>query len=191
MTTVRIQEIFVLYRSYLWVAPGFCGVLVLEPWLKPRVFVAVTATVSVLLFVLAWDRLTTFSHPLLLWDDAERLVQGRHGLTGLERIYRNRGIAFYHVGRFDLAIDDYSKAININPGYSYAYNDRGAALLQVKRYQEAFEDFDTSLHLVPNNMRSLAGRGAALEALGHKDEANESYRAACSLGWRSACAKLM
>jgi tetratricopeptide (TPR) repeat protein len=134
--------------------------------------------------------LTTFSHPLLLWDDAERLVEGRQGLIGLERIYRNRGIELYRVKKFDMAVEDLSKAISIKPNFSYAYNDRGAAYIAMQRYQEALDDFDTSLRMLPNNMRTLTNRGIALEGLGRKDEAVESYRTACSLGWRTACAKI-
>lgn len=190
LTTVRIQEIFVLYRSYLWLAPAFCAALALEPLLKPRTQLALLGIVPLLLFPLAWERLTTFSHPLLLWDDAERLVHDRDGLPGLERIYRNRGIALYKVAKYELAIEDYTKAILFKPEMSYAYNDRGAALLQLKRYAEALNDFDVSLRLKAGNVRSLAGRGTALEALGRMDEAKESYRSACALGWPAACAKV-
>jgi tetratricopeptide (TPR) repeat protein len=171
-------------------APGFCGLLILEPKLKARLVVAATVAAFLILFPLAWDRLTTFSHPLLLWDDAERLVEGRQGLIGLERIYRNRGIELYRVKKFDMAVEDLSKAISIKPNFSYAYNDRGAAYIAMQRYQEALDDFDTSLRMLPNNMRTLTNRGIALEGLGRKDEAVESYRTACSLGWRTACAKI-
>ncbi len=190
LSTVRIQESFVLYRSYLWAAPAFCGLLAVESRLKPRALGMVIVAAFVFLFPLSWDRLTTFSHPLLLWDDAERLVHDRQGLTGLERIYRNRGIGLYGIKKFDLAIEDLSKAISINSGFSYAYSDRGAAYVQLKRYKEALEDFDASLRLKPNNARTLTNRGIALEGLGRKDEADDSYRSACSLGWRTACAKL-
>jgi protein O-mannosyl-transferase len=189
LATVRIQESFVLYRSYLWLAPAFSGVLLLAPWLRLRGLLALAVVVPLFLFPLSWNRLTTFSHPLLLWDDAERLVDGRQGLTGLERIYINRGKQLHDVRKYDMAIEDYSKAIAMNANFIYAYNNRGASFLELKRYQEAINDFDISLRLKSDNPRSHFGRGTALAALGRTEEAKQSFRAACALGWQSACAK--
>lgn len=187
---VRIQEIFVIYRSYLWLAPAFSAILLLDRWVKGRALIALTAFVPLFLFPLALNRLTTFSHPLLLWDDAVRLVEGKTGLPGLERIYRNRGVELYHVKKHDLAIQDYSKAISLNPSYSPAYNDRGAVLLELNRMQDALADFDNAIRLDPQYPNSQVGRARALEALGRAAEAKENYKVACKLGWQSACAKL-
>jgi hypothetical protein len=189
LSAVRIQESFVLYRSYLWLAPAFCVILLPAPWLRLRTLILLSVIVPLFLFPLAWNRLTTFSHPLLLWDDAASLIKDKQGLTGLERIYRNRGIALHQAKKYDMAIEDYSEAIRLKPTFSHAYNDRGASMLELKRFQEALGDFDTSLRLKPDNVRSLMGRGIALAALGRIDEAKQSYRIACSMGWQSACTK--
>jgi protein O-mannosyl-transferase len=189
LSAVRIQESFVLYRSYLWLAPSFCLVLLLAPWLTARKLIALTILMPLYLFPLALNRLTTFSHPLLLWDDAERLVEGRQDLTGLERIYTNRGNQLYEIKKYQMAIDDYSKAINFNVNYAYAYNNRGILFLELGRFKEALYDFEHSLQRIPNNARSIEGRGTALVGLGRTEEAKQSFRAACALGWQSACTK--
>ena len=41
--------------------------------------------------------------------------------------YYNRGIAYGDKGEYDKAIEDYSKAIELNPEYAEAYNNRGNA----------------------------------------------------------------
>ncbi len=190
LTTVRIQEPFVLYRSYLWLAPALSALLIVESKLQPRMFLVLLVGVPLFLFPLAWDRLVTFSHPLLLWTDAERLVEGRSGLTGVERIHHSLGLALYNESKYDLAIKEYSQAIAANPAYSYGYNDRAACLFELKRYQEAFDDFEAALRLKPNYPRSLMGRGAVHEALGRPNEALQDFRAACKLHWQQACMKL-
>ena len=82
-STVRIQESFVLYRSYLWMP----GLLIVIPLLflnmRAKPALAVLSLISVLMLPLSWERLTTFSHPLLLWDDAAKLVEGRPYLPGM------------------------------------------------------------------------------------------------------------
>ena len=48
--------------------------------------------------------------------------------------YNNRGIAYYTLGKYQLAIDDYNRAIRINPDYASAYNNRGIAKENFGKY---------------------------------------------------------
>ena len=41
--------------------------------------------------------------------------------------YNNRGAAYYFRGNVDRGIEDYTKAIELNPNYADAYNNRGVA----------------------------------------------------------------
>ncbi len=43
--------------------------------------------------------------------------------------YYNRGIAYHKKGQYNRAIQDYDKAIEINPQYADAYNNRGVVYL--------------------------------------------------------------
>ncbi|MGH8642174.1 MAG: hypothetical protein ACRET6_10705, partial [Burkholderiales bacterium] len=68
--TIRFQEPFVLYRSYLW-APGLMVLLGLALARLPVRAVAVFALVTLpLLFYHAHDRLQTFASGVALWEDA-------------------------------------------------------------------------------------------------------------------------
>lgn len=188
-STVRIQESFVLYRSYLWMPM----ILVLVPLalFKMRMKYALVALslIAVLMFPLAWNRLTTFSHPLLLWDDAAKLVEGKPYLPGMERIYHNRAIELSKTKLKQEAIADYTTAIRMKPNYSYAYNDRGAAYASLGQYAEALNDFNEAIRLKPDYGLPYIGRGLMLEKAGRYEDAKKSFDMACQLGYQSACAR--
>lgn len=195
LASIRIQEIFVLYRSYLWFAPALVALLALEGRLRSRVVLALTVALPLLLFPMAWERLSTFSHHFLLWSDAARLIEARSqegmpGVTGIERIHRNLGTGYFQIGDHEMAVRHATKALTIKPGYDEAHADRGHALIELKRPVDALRDFDAALRINPAYPYALAGRAKALEALGRDAEAHRDYRIACGLGWPSACEKL-
>lgn len=192
LATVRLQEQFVLYRSYLWAAPAFAGLVVLFDRLEKRHAVLGLVLFSLLMFPLAYQRLQTFSHPLLLWDDAAQLVKGKDNRMGLARIYFNRGHELERAGLSEMAIADYTRALHEKTDYlrPYLLSDRGASNLSLKRYAEALRDFDAAIVLKNDNPRSYMGRGLALEALNQAEAALPSFRTACQLGWMGACKKI-
>jgi tetratricopeptide (TPR) repeat protein len=189
LSTVRIQESFVIYRSYLWMA-GWFAVLpfFLQKWPARRATAALVAIV-LLMMPMTWNRLSTFSHPLLLWDDAASLLGSKQDRPGVERIYHNRGIAFAGLKLYPRAIEDYSKAIALYPDYSYAYHDRGAAYFYSKQYRQAVEDFGRAIALKPDNDLSYLGRGMAYEALGDPGAARLDYQKICLRGFAQGCGK--
>lgn len=192
LVTVRLQEQFVLYRSYLWAAPAFAGLVVLFGRLEKRHAVLGLGLFSLLMFPLAYQRLQTFSHPLLLWDDAAQLVEGKGNRMGLARIYFNRGHELERAGLSEMAIADYTRALQEKTDYlrPYLLSDRGASNLSLKRYAEALRDFDAAIVLKDDNPRSYMGRGLALDALSQAEAALPSFRRACQLGWMGACKKI-
>lgn len=189
LSTVRIQEPFVLYRGYIWMGCAFALLPVLFGSIPARRALAVLLGASVLMLPLTWNRLTSFSHPLLLWDDAVSLVQDRPYMPGVERVYHNRGLAFYRVKMKKEALADYNKALELNPDYSYVYNDRGAIYLEGGRYQEALSDFNKSIALKADYARPYLGRGLVFEALHDPSAARADFRKGCELGMGASCDK--
>lgn len=189
LSTIRIQESFVIYRSYIWMAGLFAAMPFLLQKLPAKRAVAVLIAVVLVMIPATWIRLTTFSHPLLLWDDAARLLENKENRPGVERIYYNRGLMLSNVKLYPQAIEDYSKAISIYPQYSYAYNDRGAAYLEMKNYPQALNDFTRAIALNPQSYRSYLGRAQVYEALNNSDAARLDYRESCLKGATQGCQK--
>jgi tetratricopeptide (TPR) repeat protein len=53
-------------------------------------------------------------------------------------------------GRFEEAIENYRKAIQINPNFAVALNNLGAALATEGRFDEAIENFRKAIQVNPN-----------------------------------------
>lgn len=190
LSTIRIQESFVLYRSYLWM-PGTLAALpfLFQQTSAKRAALVLTALTLVMIPV-TWERLKTFSSPFLLWHDAARLIKDKDSRPGVERIYHNRGLELSKLRYFDKAIEDYDKAIALNPKYLLAYNDRGATYLATQKYAAALDDFNYAIALNPKFARPYLGRALAYEALNNPAAALPSYKELCSMGFVEGCAKI-
>ncbi|STR45761.1 lipoprotein NlpI [Iodobacter fluviatilis] len=138
---------------------------------------------------LTLQRLVSFSHPLLLWDDAARLLDGKENRPGVERVYHNRGLAFFKERQYISALNDFNKALEIWPQYSFVYNDRGAVYLEMQDYQKALEDFNRSILLKPDYFRPYLGRARVFELQAKPELARDDYIKACTLGLTAACTR--
>ena len=181
-STVRVQEPFVLYRSYLWMPGLFAALPVVSGWMAPKKTFILLGVLSLLLIPLTLNRLNIFSSSLLLWDDAEKLVQDKPYAYGVERIYTNRGNKLFQLKRYDEAIADFSKAIAAYPDDELVYGSRAKAYYFLGKYQEALRDYDRAIALKSDNKRFYYDRALTHRALGNLDAAQEDFRKSCALG---------
>jgi tetratricopeptide (TPR) repeat protein len=192
LSTARIQESFVLYRSYLWMTGTFAALPFLCQKLSAKQAVITLNFVVLLMLPLSWLRLTTFSHPLLLWDDAARLVETTdENRLGVDRIFYNRGTELIRIKHYAEAIDDLSKVIELKGYYvAYAYQNRGSAYLESRQYLAALNDIDKAIELQTTNKAKLyLGKAQALEGLKDSTAAMQAYNQACTLGLQVTCQK--
>ena len=56
--------------------------------------------------------------------------------------YNNRGAAYAVLGQYATALEDYDKAIQLDPDDTMAYYNRGVAYKELGRYHRAIEDYD-------------------------------------------------
>ncbi|MDO8414189.1 MAG: glycosyltransferase family 39 protein, partial [Gallionellaceae bacterium] len=114
LSTVRIQEIFVLYRSYLWMPGLFAALPFVFQKLSIKYSVAILIAITLAIIPATWDRLTVFSNPVLLWGDALRYAQ-KNSYWDIRRMYIGRGAAYLDQELYPQAIEDLSKAIQLAP----------------------------------------------------------------------------
>lgn len=192
-SVVRLQEVFVLYRSYLWGAGLFILFALGARRLSPRFLFSLAFFCVLYLSALSFDRLSTLAHPYLVWDEAARLYErtSEHSkVYGGYRIYYNRGNELYRQGRLDLAMADFNRVVDLNPAYSHAYQQRGVIYLDQKNWMGAKAEFEMSGLMSPGNSKSYIGLSRALEGLGQFRAADSALKKACSLGSQFACGEI-
>lgn len=188
--TVRIQESFVLYRSYLWMAGIFAALPFLLKYVRAKwAFVGLSVCVLVLA-MLAVNRLTTFANPFLLWDDAAVLVRDKQDLPGVSRIYYNRGKSLTDLGRFPEALADYQRAVSLAPNDVANRYALGVGYMNVARYADAIAEFNKTIEMNPKHVQARLGRGLSYLELGNKAAALVDLDASCKLGFKIACVKM-
>ena len=194
LSSVRIQEVFVLYRSYLWAVGGFCLLPVVFAKVNGRLASLILGIVAVAMIPISMERLITFSHPMLLWDDAEKLVKGHNNLPGAYRIYYNRGTEQIKQNQLDLAIADLNQALALRPDFASAQGNLGAAYMKKKDWHKAVESFGKAIDIThaagdPPNPRYHYGRAMAYEEMRNMQNAQTDYQISCRLA-NKGCEKL-
>ena len=63
--------------------------------------------------------------------------------------YALRGDIYFKEGRYDQALSDYSRAIDLNRNYFYYYLQRGLTKKKLNRNQDAYADLQASTKLLP------------------------------------------
>ncbi|MDP2805627.1 MAG: hypothetical protein Q8O24_06750 [Gallionellaceae bacterium] len=185
-SSVRVQEIFVLYRAYLWLP----GLLLLIPLvcsgLSERKIMLVGALSALVLMPLAWNRLTVFSDTYLLWDDAVQLLRGEDK-SGAHRTYYNRAQASVEKKNWDAAITDYRKSLTINSSYPEVNVMLGCALNNAKRFPDAIIEFDKAITMQPSLSRAYYYKAYALKNMHDSKGAMLMLKKSCELGLKFAC----
>jgi hypothetical protein len=188
-TTVRFQEPFVLYRSYLW-APGLMVLLAAGlAWLPGRAVVAVSLMALPLLIYQGHHRLRTFSSSLALWEDAAAKLP-RKAVPGGSRTLYNLGREYLYRDRAAEAIAVVERCLAEYPGTYDCHMARGSIHLHQEEYRQAIPHFTRAIQLRAESGTARHHLGVALENLGCEDEARGQYRFAMKLGFQGAAHRL-
>lgn len=93
----------------------------------------------------------------------------------------NRGVAYKTTGKYDLAIEDYTRALRMAPKDALLYQNRANALREKGDYNAALEDIQKSIDLDPKSAGAWYVRGAIAEDRGDPGGARKYYMTALSL----------
>ena len=93
--------------------------------------------------------------------------------------HNDRGFAYSLTGKYDLAMQDFKQALNLNIKDTFrVYNNRGIAYTLMGEYDMAIKDFEKSIQLNPTYDNALKNMGIAMERQGKAIEAVSYYRRA-------------
>lgn len=185
-SSIRVQEPFVLYRSYLWM-PGMMLLFpILLAKLPERKVLLTLGCVVVMLLPLSWNRLWVFADNYRLWNDAAILLPNER-VAGADRIFYNRGQALTAKKKWENAIADFQRVVALNSQLAPVHNELGMAYFNFGHYQEAIRQFDIAIVLEPKDGRLYYGKGLSLMGLRENAQAMQQMKRGCDLGNSLAC----
>jgi Tfp pilus assembly protein PilF/DNA-directed RNA polymerase subunit RPC12/RpoP len=98
------------------------------------------------------------------------------------RDYNNRGNILDSQGRYDEAIENFTRAIELDPTYALAYFNRGNVYARrLQRYDKALADYNQAIEMSPIDAAAYTNRGAVYASLERDDEALEDLERAIQL----------
>ena len=190
-STVKIQEPFVLYRSYLWLAPLFLMIPAVSHMIPDKLFWPIVLIVALAFAYSSSDRLRSFSSAYALWDDAVQKLPDGPAL-GAARVYTNRGgLAMKH-GDLKMAMADFTHALQADSGYKSALSGRAFAHMKLGEYQAALTDANAVIRLDSGDRSSYIVRGHVYKSRGDFDLAKADFKHGCQQKrWVDACITLL
>jgi tetratricopeptide (TPR) repeat protein len=129
---------------------------------------ALSALCLVCLFLQTWKQVSYWHDNITLYNHA-LAVTGRNGA-----IRMNRGTAYFTLGDYRAAIEDLSRAIEIDPEFAPAYLNRGTAYEAMGDYAKAIADFNKALEINPRYALAYHNRAIVCGALGDHARALET-----------------
>jgi tetratricopeptide (TPR) repeat protein len=133
----------------------------------------IQATVVVLVIASAISLSFLTNRQIGVWKNAivmwSFLIDKDSGRDPALYIYRATGLE--KSGQRERALDDYARALTIDPKSDRAYFNRGTNYLQQGKYDLAIEDYTTVLKLVPQEADAYNNRGNAYLRKGDVEQA--------------------
>jgi tetratricopeptide (TPR) repeat protein len=127
------------------------------------------------------EALRSFARATRLWVIP---LNGARGLTarhtsaieaGKATAHSGLAQAHHRMGRNDEAIEEYNRAIAIDPRDPNAFIGRGDAYAALDQQQRALADYDEAIRLGPGYSRAYSSRGILLAAMGQDERALSDY----------------
>ncbi len=176
---IPIDDIMFEHRTYL---PSFGFYLMLSSVIyilfqNRNKYIPLSILLSLILLnsVLTFQRNKIWKDVITLWNDAISKSPEK------PRPYVVRGFVYYNLGQLDKAIDDFSKALELNPKYKDAYNNRSIAYCQLNQFDKAIGDYTKAIDLDPQYTAAYYNRGIAYENINQWDNALIDFTKAISL----------
>ena len=185
-STIRVQEPFVLYRSYFWIP----GLMLLIPLIvskfQSKLLYVSAGCIILILIGLSWSRLWILGDNYRLWNDAAVLLKtGKE--PGADRIYYNRGQSSIESKNWQEVSEDMQRVYSLNPEIYQAIYWNGIALMNMEKYQEAIVQFKQATLVKHDDAQSYYALAIAYKRMHQEMESAYAMRMACERNHIVAC----
>ena len=163
----------------------YIGLFVMVAWGLPELFsklayrkIVLGMSMAIVLTILGICTI----HQVSYWKNGETVF--KHALEVTQNncaAHDCLGNIYLRQGKVALAIQECSKALEIEPTWAYGHGNLGVALAKDGRYIEALEQFRQAVELRPDLASARYNLGKALGTQGRFDEALEQFHAAIRL----------
>jgi len=125
--------------------------------------------------VLTYERNRAWENEIVLWSDAINKSPGK------VRPYNNRGLAYFDQGKYEKAIADFSRAIELKRDYADGYYNRGLAYQKKREYSKSVVDYTEAIKINPGYLKAYINRGQVYSANGDHENALPDFRRAIEI----------
>lgn len=101
--------------------------------------------------------------------------------TGNSAVWNRKGKAALRSGKYQEAIEAFTKALSLNPDDAEAYGNRALAYMFLYEYLNALKDFNKQIELRPEESRGYSSRGFAYYKMEFFPRAISDYSKALEL----------
>jgi tetratricopeptide (TPR) repeat protein len=116
------------------------------------------------------------------------IQEARETPAKLSTAFNNRGVAYRLKGEYDLALQDYDRAIRLNPNSASHYNNRGIIFRIKHDYDRAIADYDEAIWLKPDYPAAFYNRALAFADKGEYDHALADFEVVLRFDAKNALA---
>ncbi len=118
---------------------------------------------------------------LTIWKDVVRKSPQK------ARGYYNVGIYYRRQNHFVEAIENYSKAMALDPKHTKARVNRGNLYDEQGEPFKAIIDYNTAIGINPEDGSAYYNRAVTYKKMGQYEDAIADYQRSCELGYETAC----
>jgi hypothetical protein len=187
-STVRVQEIFVLYRAYLWLPACALVLAVLLRSINGKWQFAIGMVIVTILAAISMNRLWVMSDDYRTWDEAARLLKHENA-SGSPRIFYERARASLAKGDWVAAVGDYKKALDLDGENNRVRMALATAYFTGGQFETALMELDAILEKEPASAKAHYNRSIVLDRMG-RPGTQEALIRSCELGNVVACLTL-
>jgi tetratricopeptide (TPR) repeat protein len=154
-----------LFTMVAWSFPDL-----LKKWhYRKEILFTLSILIILCLSIKTWTQVGYWQNSMTLNEHALKVTDNNW------LIYNGRGNANYTLGNYRQAIEDYDRAIEINPDFLDAHNNRGDAYIGLGNYRQAIEDYNRAIEIKPAYADAYSNRGLSYSKLGQYQLAIEDF----------------